>query len=52
MLLFAIVLTAQNNAQKTKLEESNIQAVPSDLRRTVSEALALEKRFLLGASDP
>lgn len=44
------MLAVQTSAQKIKGDDS-IQAVPSDLRRTVSEALALEKRFLLGASD-
>ncbi|XP_052740357.1 heme peroxidase 2 isoform X2 [Bicyclus anynana] len=48
--LLAIV-SLQTQAQKNKIEDSNIQAVPSDLRRAVSEALTAERRFLLGAND-
>ncbi|CAH2238314.1 jg17471 [Pararge aegeria aegeria] len=48
--LLAIV-SLQTQAQKNKIEDSNIQTVPSDLRRAVSEALAVERRFLLGAND-
>ncbi|XP_050345833.1 heme peroxidase 2 [Nymphalis io] len=50
LLLLAIV-SIKTQAQKIKTEDSSVQAVPSDLRRAVSEALALERRFLLGAND-
>ncbi|XP_026488230.2 heme peroxidase 2 [Vanessa tameamea] len=50
LLLLAIV-SIETQAQKTKSEDNSVQAVPSDLRRAVSEALALERRFLLGAND-
>ncbi|XP_060802953.1 heme peroxidase 2 [Amyelois transitella] len=49
-LLVMAVLAMQTYAQKSKTEEST-QAVPSDLRRVVSEALALERRYLQGARD-
>ncbi|CAG9093653.1 unnamed protein product [Plutella xylostella] len=49
LLLACCVLAAQTAAQnRVDLESS---AVPSDLRRVASEAIALERRFLLGASD-
>ncbi|KAG7302968.1 hypothetical protein JYU34_012963 [Plutella xylostella] len=49
LVLACCVLAAQTAAQnKADLESS---AVPSDLRRVASEAIALERRFLLGASD-
>ncbi|CAG9786114.1 unnamed protein product [Diatraea saccharalis] len=51
LLLLTVVLLARAHAQKSKSDDSNVQAVPSDLRRAVSEALALEKRFLNGAND-
>ncbi|OWR55548.1 putative oxidase/peroxidase [Danaus plexippus plexippus] len=50
ILLYALFLT-QILAQKTKTTDDNLQTVPSDLRRAVSEALALERRFLLGSND-
>ncbi|XP_047507220.1 heme peroxidase 2 [Pieris napi] len=45
-----LALFLLTNAQN--LEESNVQTVPSDLRRAVSEALALERRFLQGGNIP
>ncbi|KAJ8730052.1 hypothetical protein PYW07_017090 [Mythimna separata] len=51
LLLLAAVLAVHTSAQKSKPDDGSVPAVPSDLRRAVSEALALEKRFLLGASD-
>ncbi|KAG6445361.1 hypothetical protein O3G_MSEX003849 [Manduca sexta] len=50
LLLFAVAFTIQTCAQKSKTDD-NLQSVPSDLRRVVSEALALERRFALGAND-
>ncbi|XP_014357630.2 heme peroxidase 2 [Papilio machaon] len=50
VLLLAVACTV-TFAQKSRIEDTNIQAVPSDLRRAVSEALALERRFHLGAND-
>ncbi|XP_063825039.1 heme peroxidase 2 [Ostrinia nubilalis] len=49
LALLAVVSAAQTHAQKSK--DDSIQTVPSDLRRAVSEALALERRFLAGAND-
>ncbi|XP_026317732.1 uncharacterized protein LOC113228591 [Hyposmocoma kahamanoa] len=46
LLLLALVAV-----QRSSSEDINIQAVPSDLRRAASEALALERRFLLRAND-
>ncbi|XP_052759385.1 uncharacterized protein LOC113522388 [Galleria mellonella] len=51
LLLLTTVLAIQTCAQKSKSDDNSIQAVPSDLRRAVSEALTLEKRFLSGSSD-
>ncbi|XP_041978546.1 peroxidasin homolog pxn-2 isoform X2 [Aricia agestis] len=48
--ILAVSCLVQTQAQK-KTEDTNVQTVPSDLRRIVSEALALERRFLLGAND-
>lgn len=49
LLLTTAVLTLQTFAQKNKSDDT--QAVPSDLRRVVSEALALERKYLQGARD-
>ncbi|XP_028027075.1 uncharacterized protein LOC114240650 [Bombyx mandarina] len=51
LLLFTLALTAETQVAKNKADDSNVQSVPSDLRRMVNEALALERRFLLGAND-
>ncbi|XP_049868961.1 heme peroxidase 2 isoform X2 [Pectinophora gossypiella] len=48
-ILLLVVLYAQTHSQKSKSDDT--QGVPSDLRRVVSEAIALERRFLLGAKD-
>ncbi|KAI5651713.1 peroxidase domain-containing protein [Phthorimaea operculella] len=48
-LILAVVFIVQTRSQKGKSDDS-LQGVPSDLRRAVSEAVALERRFLLGAN--
>ncbi|KAJ0177269.1 hypothetical protein K1T71_007278 [Dendrolimus kikuchii] len=48
--ILTVTLAVQIYAQKSKIDDS-IQSVPSDLRRLVSEALAVERRFSIGASD-
>lgn len=52
VILLAVFHTAYSVANKNKPSDSDsIEGVPSELRRAASEAIALEKRFLLGAND-
>ncbi|XP_063361912.1 heme peroxidase 2 isoform X1 [Cydia amplana] len=46
-----ILLLVLSSCALAQSKSDDLQAVPSDLRRAVSEALALERRFLQGARD-
>lgn len=46
-----LLLVAVSSTLAQSKPEDSLQAVPSDLKRAVSEALALERRYLLGAND-